>query len=79
MKSEPILDEVWRIKDELAHEAGYDLHRLCENTRRWAAAHSHPGPRVRNAAELRQLLDTEERRRAEAAALALNDAPPPKE
>ena len=53
MKSNPILEEVWRIKDELAREAGYDVHRLCENTRQWAAAHPHPGPRVRNAEELR--------------------------
>ena len=30
MKSNPVLEEVWRIKDELAREAGYDLHRLCE-------------------------------------------------
>jgi hypothetical protein len=79
MKSNPILDEVWRIKDELAREAGYDLHRLCENTRQWAAAHPHPGPIVRNAEELRRLVAETERKRAEELALVLNDAPPRQE
>jgi len=76
MKSNPILEEVWRIKDELAREAGFDLHRLCENTRRWAAAHPHPGPVVRNAEELRHWMAETERQRAEEPVLALNDAPP---
>jgi len=76
MKSNPILEEVWRVKDELAREAGYDLHRFCENTRQWAAAHPHPGPRVRNAEELHRVLADLERQRAQESALALNDAPP---
>jgi hypothetical protein len=79
MKSNPILEEVWRIKDELAREAGYDLHRLCENTRQWAAAHPHPGPRVRNAEELRRLVAETGRKLAEESALVLNDAPPSQE
>ena len=33
MKPNPILEEAWRVKDELAREANDDLHRLCENTR----------------------------------------------
>ena len=41
MKSNPILEEVWRIKDELARETNYDIHQLRENTRRWAAEHLH--------------------------------------
>jgi hypothetical protein len=76
MKPNPILEEVWRVKDELAREAGYDLHRLCENTRQWVAEHPHSGPVVRNAEELRQLIAEEERKRAEASALALNEEPP---
>jgi hypothetical protein len=79
MKSNPILEEVWRIKDELAREAGYDLHRLCENTRQWTAAHPHPGPRVQNAEELRRVLADLERPRAQEPALVLNDAPPRQE
>lgn len=33
MKPNPILEEVWRVKDELAREAGHDIHHLYENTR----------------------------------------------
>jgi hypothetical protein len=78
MKSNPILEEVWRIKDELAREAGYDLHRLCENTRKWAAEHPHAGPVVHSAEELQQLIAGKQRRRAEESAMTLNDQPPPK-
>jgi len=56
MKLNPILEEVWRIKEELAREAGYDLHQLCENTRKWAAAHPHSSPALNNAEELRRYL-----------------------
>jgi len=76
MKSNPILEEVWRIKDELAREANHDVRQLCENTRRWAAEHPHPGPVVRNAEELRQLIAAKERQRAEQSALTLNEEPP---
>jgi hypothetical protein len=78
MKPNLILEEVWRVKDELAREAGNDLHRLCENTRQWAAEHPHTGPVVRSAEELRQLLAEKERRRAEESATVLNDKPPRK-
>lgn len=54
MKSNPVLDELWRIKDELSREAGDDLHQLCENTRRWAAEHPHPGPVIRSGEELQE-------------------------
>lgn len=64
MTSNQILDEVWRIKDELACEAKYDIHQLCENTRRWAAEHPHSGPIVHNAEELRQLIAEKQRQQA---------------
>jgi hypothetical protein len=57
MKKNPILEEVWRIKDELAEEAGHDVHRLCENTRKWASTHQRPGPVVRTAADLQRLKE----------------------
>ena len=76
MKSNPILEEVWRIKDELAREAGYDLHRLCENTRKWAAEQPHSGPIVKNAEELRRLAAELERKHAETSALVIKDYPP---
>jgi len=75
MKPNRILEELWRTKDELAREAGDDIHRLCENTRQWAAAHPHPGPRVRNAEELRRLLAETEDSCTTASDLALNDHP----
>ena len=76
MKSNPILEEVWRFKDELAREANYDIHQFCENTRRWAAEHPHNGPVVHNAEELRQLVAAKERQRAGQPALTLNEEPP---
>ena len=76
MKSNPILEEVWRIKGELAREANYDIHQLCENTRRWMAEHPPSGPVIHNAEELRQFIAEQERQRAESAALALNEQPP---
>ena len=76
MKSNPILEEVWRIKDELAREANYDVHQLCENTRRWMAEHPHNGPVVHNAEELRQLIAEKERQRAAQTALVLKEEPP---
>ena len=71
MKPNPILEDVWRIKDELAREAGNDLHQLCENTRKWAAAHPHPGPVFDNAEELRRYLAEQK-----SAILALREEPP---
>jgi len=75
MKSNPILEEVWRIKDQLAAEAGYDMDRFYEQLRAWSAAHPHPGRVIRNAEELRQLVAEEERQRAGESALTLNDKP----
>ena len=76
MKSNPILEEVWRIKDELAREANDDVRQLCENTRQWAAEHPHDGPVVHSAEELRQLIAENERPRADSSSLALNEEPP---
>ena len=78
MKPNPILEELWKIKDDLAREAGYDTHRFFENLRKWAAEHPHSGPVVHSAEELRQLVAEKERRRAEESAMALNDKPPRK-
>ena len=75
MKANPILEEVWRIKDQLAAEAGNDVDRFFENLRKWEAEHPHPGPVVRDADELRQLVAQKERQRAEESAMALNDKP----
>ena len=76
MKPDPILEELWKIKDELAREAGYDTHRFFENLRQWEAEHPHDGPVVSSAEELRHLVAEKERERAESSSLALKEEPP---
>lgn len=76
MKPDPILEELWEIKDELAREAGYDTHRFFENLRQWEAGHSHGGPVVVNAEGLRQLVAEQVRALAESPSLALKEEPP---
>ena len=78
MERNPILEEIWRIKDELAREAGNELHRLCENTRRWAAEHPYSGPVIASAEQLRRLAAECEPRQSASSTLALNDMPPHK-
>jgi len=75
MRANPILEEIWRIKDELAAEAGHDVHRLCENTRRWAAEHALGGPMIGSSEELRRTAVGPGDQRLESAALALQEAP----
>jgi hypothetical protein len=75
MKANPILEEVWRIKDQLAAEAGYDVDRFFDNLRKWEAEHPHSGPVVHNAEELRQLVAEKERQWTEESATVLNDKP----
>jgi hypothetical protein len=79
MELNSILAEVWRIKDEMSREAGYDLHRLCESTRQWAAKHPPPGPLVGNASELRRMAAEYERQHPSSSVAALNETPPPKQ
>lgn len=76
MKSNPILQEVWDIKDRLAAEAGYDVDRFFDQLKDWTAKHPPTGPVVRNAEELRQLLAEKERQCAAQSALTLNEQPP---
>jgi hypothetical protein len=76
MKTNPILDEVWRIKDQLAAEAGYDIDRFFENLRQWEAEHPPLGPVVNSAEELQQVIAEKERQRSLASPMALHDKPP---
>lgn len=76
MKSNPILEEVWRIKDQLAADAGYDVDRFFDNLQKWIAENPPASPVVRNAEELRQLIADKERAPAGPAAVALNEEPP---
>jgi len=76
MKPDPILEELWKIKDGLAREAGYDTRRFFEILRRWEAMHPQPEPGVSSADELRQVLAKKGRQRAAEATLMLKDEPP---
>jgi len=76
MKIDPILQDVWDIKDRLAAEAGYDVDRFVDQLREWTAKHPPAGPVVRNAGELRRLLDEQERQHTEQSALTLNEGLP---
>ncbi|HEX7862962.1 MAG TPA: hypothetical protein VF773_21695 [Verrucomicrobiae bacterium] len=49
MKPNPILEETWKIKDQIAREADYDLAKLCAQTRAWAAANLHSSPLIPDA------------------------------
>ena len=73
MKPDPILEELWKIKDELARQADYDPRRFFEILRRWETDHPHPGRTVRSAEELRELIGDTERKRAEASAPVLKE------
>lgn len=84
MKSNPILEEVWRIKEELSRVAGDDIHQLCGNARKGATDSGRPNIRIRgrvvnSAKELRQFATEAARQRAQASSLELKDeAPYPK-
>jgi hypothetical protein len=76
MKPDSILKELWAVKDKLSREAGYDVDRFVQNLRQWEEAHPQTGRVIRNAEELRQFVEEEERKRAAASALVLNETSP---
>ena len=75
MKASPLLEELWRVKDDLSREAGYDIDRIFSELR--AAEALQPGPLIHSADELRRYLAGEERRHTAASTLALKEEPPP--
>jgi hypothetical protein len=75
MKPDRILEELWRVKDDLAREAGYDLDRIFAELR--AAEARHPGRLIRSAEDLRRHLTEQAAQRDAPAALALKEEPPP--
>ena len=74
MKANPLLEELWQVKDDLAREAGYDLDRIFAELQ--AAETRQPGPLIRSPEELRRYAADEERRYEAASALALKEEPP---
>jgi hypothetical protein len=67
----PILEELWRVKDDLAREADYDVDRIFSELR--AAEAQVSGPLIRSAEDLRRYVTEQERRHA--SGLALNEVP----
>ena len=75
MKTNPLLEELWQVKDDLAREAGYDIDRIFAELR--AAEARQPGPLIRSADELRHYVANEAERHQDASALAVKEEPPP--
>ena len=74
MKTNPLLEELWQVKDDLAREAGYDLDRIFAELR--AAEARQPGPLIGSADELRRYVADEEQRFAAASVVAVKEEPP---
>jgi hypothetical protein len=55
MEPNPMLEEVWHVKDEWARAAGEDIHRLWQYIRQWPAEYSHPRPAAQNGEQPRRL------------------------
>ena len=75
MKTNPLLEELWQVKDDLAREAGYDIGRIFAELR--AAEARQPGTLIRSADELRRYVADQEHRREAALTRALKEEPPP--
>ena len=76
MKVDPILEEVWRVKDKLSREMAADPTAYFAKLDEITDAEEKAGRKViRSAAELQQLVAQRERQRVEESALALNDKP----
>ena len=60
MKTNPLLEELWQVKEDLAREAGYEIDRIFAELR--AAEASHPGPLICTAEELRRFVANQDRR-----------------
>jgi hypothetical protein len=76
MKADPILEEVWRVKDKLSREMAADPAAYSAKLDGIYSTEEKAGRKViRSAAGLRQLVSEKERQHANESALALNDKP----
>jgi hypothetical protein len=76
MKADPILEEIWRIKDELSREMAADPDAYFAKLDEITKAEEKAGRKIiHSAEELRQLVAEKERQLAEISAMALNDKP----
>ncbi len=77
MNTNPILEEVWRIKDQLSQEIAADPDAYFAKLNEISNAEEKAGRKViRSAADLRELVTKRERQLAEESAMTLNDKPP---
>ena len=74
-ETNPLLDELWRVKDDLAREAGYDIDRIFTELR--VAEARQPGPLIRSPDDLRRYVADQEARLEAASPLALGEVSPP--
>ena len=76
MKANPILEEVWKRKDELSREFAADPDAYFAKLNEIGNAEEKAGRKViRSAEELRQLAAEKERQLVTESAFALNDKP----
>ena len=76
MKANPILEEIWRIKDELSREFAADPDAYFAKLDEITDVEEKAGRKViRSAEELQQHVAQRERQLAEESALMLNDQP----
>jgi hypothetical protein len=76
VKADPILEELWRVKDELSREMVADPAAYFAKLNEIGKAEEKVGRKViRSAVELRQLAAEKERQLAAESAFALNDKP----
>jgi len=76
MKADPILEEVWRVKDKLSREMAADPDAYFSKLDKITNAQERAGRKIiRSAEELRQLVAEKESQRPLASPMALNDKP----
>lgn len=76
MKPDPILEEIWHVKDVLAREAGYDVDRVFDELGRLTAEEQEAGRHIIHSAEELRRYTAAETGRRQAGALALRESPP---
>lgn len=76
MKPDPILSELWKVKDDLAAEAGYDTEIFFQRLRDWETDSLSAHRLIRTADELCQIRAEQESERKGAFPLTLKDEPP---
>lgn len=79
MEPDPILKELWEVKDKLAREAGYDAQRFLANLRQWESEHRHSEKKANTTKELPQLAAKMKRDSTESASWVLKDESAPKD